>query len=277
MATIDSWADMDGAKTGYDVLIVGAGHAGVQAAASLRQLGYAGSVAIVGEEADLPYERPPLSKQYLADEKPFERIVLKPAEFYADRDIDLLSKRRVVGLDASARTVALSNDTRLCFGTLIWATGGSPRRLSCDGYQLSGTHAIRTRADIDRLRGELTTTERVVIIGGGYIGLEVAAALTKAGKRITLLETQGRVLARVAGEPLSRFFEAEHRAHGVDVRLGVTVTCIEGNGGRVSGVWLEGGIVLPCEMAIVGHRHTACGRRTDRCGCRGGGRRRTGR
>ena len=155
MATSAVEADKGGANGRYDVLIVGAGHAGVQAAASLRQLGYDGSIALAGEEADLPYERPPLSKEYLAGDKPFERIVLKPARFYADRDIDLLSGRRVVGLDALARTVALADDTRLGFGTLIWATGGSPRGLSCDGYQLPGTHTIRTRADIDRLQGEI--------------------------------------------------------------------------------------------------------------------------
>ena len=135
---------------------------------------------------------------------------------------------------------------------MVWATGGAPRSLVCSGHNLAGVHAIRTRADVDRLMGELPGTSRVVVIGGGYIGLEAAAVLTKLGKHVTVLEAMDRVLARVAGEPLSRFYEAEHRAHGVDLRLGVTVECIEEAGGRATGVRLADGEILPCEMVIVG-------------------------
>ncbi|WP_066713168.1 NAD(P)/FAD-dependent oxidoreductase, partial [Sphingomonas adhaesiva] len=124
--------------------------------------------------------------------------------------------------------------------------------LTCAGHALAGVHSVRTREDVDRMRAELASVDRVVVIGGGYIGLEAAAALAKAGKRVTVVEALPRVLARVAGEILSRFYEAEHRAHGVEVRLDTAVECIEGSGGRAAGVRLHGGELLPCEMVIVG-------------------------
>lgn len=138
------------------------------------------------------------------------------------------------------------------YGTLIWAAGGSPRRLSCSGHDLSGVHAVRTRADVDRLVGELPIVSRVVVIGGGYIGLEAAAVLTKLGKHVTILEAQDRVLARVAGEEISHFYQAEHRGRGVDVRLSVAVECLEEQGGSVTGVRLADGVILPAELVIVG-------------------------
>ena len=140
----------------------------------------------------------------------------------------------------------------LAYASLIWATGGAPRRLSCAGHDLRGVHAVRSRADVDRLIGELPGIAHVVVIGGGYIGLEAAAVLTKLGKAVTVLEAQDRVLARVAGEPLSRFYEAEHRAHGVDVRLGVTVDCIVARDGAACGVRLGDGSVFDCDAVIVG-------------------------
>lgn len=235
----------------YDILIVGGGHAGAQAAIALRQRGYAGSIAIVGEEAELPYERPPLSKDYLLGDKPFDRMLLRPAAFWAERDVQLLLGRRVTQLDAGARLVTTADGAAIGYGDLIWATGGSPRRLVCAGHDLAGVHSVRTRADIDRLLGELPAVSRVVVIGGGYIGLEAAAALTKLGKAVTLIEAQDRVLARVAGPTLSAFYAAEHRAKGVDLRTGIGVDCIEGDS-RVTGVRLSDGTLLACEMAIVG-------------------------
>lgn len=235
----------------YDVLIVGGGHAGAQTAVALRQRGFAGTVAIVSDETQPPYERPPLSKEYLAGEKDFDAILIRPLSYWAEGGIELLSGKRVVGVDASAHVVRLDDDLEIGYGRLVWATGGAPRRLTCSGHTLVGVHSVRTREDVDRMRAELAGVVRVVVIGGGYIGLEAAAALTKAGKQVTVLEALPRVLARVAGEPLSRFFEAEHRAHGVEVRLGATVECIEEVDGRVAGVRLEGE-VLPCEMVIVG-------------------------
>ena len=236
----------------YDILIVGAGHAGAQAAIALRQAKYEGTIAIVGDEPEIPYERPPLSKDYLAGDKPFERILIRPATFWSERDIAMLTGRRVVSVDPAAHRVTTADGTTIGYGSLIWATGGSPRSLVCSGHDLAGVHAIRTRADVDRLVGELAATNRVVVIGGGYIGLEAAAVLTKLGKHVTLLEALDRVLARVAGEPLSRFYEAEHRAHGVDIRLGAMVDCIVEADGRAIGVRLADGETLACEMVIVG-------------------------
>ena len=236
----------------YDVLIVGAGHGGAAAAIALRQRGFAGSIGMIGEEPDPPYERPPLSKDYLAGDKPFERILIRPAGFWAERGIAVLPGRRVVAVDPLAHRVATADGATIDYARLVWAAGGHARRLSCAGHDLVGVHSVRTRADVDRMIAELPGTTRVAVVGGGYIGLEAAAVLTKLGKRVTVLEAQGRVLARVAGEALSRFFEDEHRARGVDVRLGATVERIEGADGRVSGVRLADGAVVPADMVIVG-------------------------
>ena len=235
----------------HDIVIVGAGHAGAQAAIALRQAKFDGTIAMIGEEPELPYERPPLSKDYLAGAKPFERILLRPAAFWAERGITMMTGQRVVELRAEEREIITGDGVRMGYGDLVWATGGAARRLSCSGHDLAGVHTVRTRADVDQLTRELPTTTRVAVIGGGYIGLEVAAVLTKLGKRVTVFEAQDRVLARVAGAPLSRFYEAEHRAHGVEVRLGVQVDRLEGEG-RVSGVRLHDGELVPADMVIVG-------------------------
>jgi 3-phenylpropionate/trans-cinnamate dioxygenase ferredoxin reductase subunit len=235
----------------YDVVIVGAGHAGAQAAIALRQAKFAGTIAVIGDEPELPYERPPLSKDYLAGDKPFERLLIRPAAFWTERAVTMLLGQRVSAVDAAAHTVSVG-EIAIGYGQLIWAGGGSPRRLSCSGHDFDGVHGVRTRADVDKLMTELATTARVVVIGGGYIGLEAAAVLTKLGKHVTVLEAQDRVLARVAGEQLSRFYESEHRAHGVEIRLGVTVELIEGAGEKVTGVRLADGEIVPADMVIVG-------------------------
>jgi 3-phenylpropionate/trans-cinnamate dioxygenase ferredoxin reductase subunit len=236
----------------YDVLIVGGGHAGGQAAIALRQGGFAGSIALVSSEPEAPYERPPLSKDYLAGEKTFDRLLLRAQTFWGEREIALLLARTVVAVDAEARAVTLADGEVLGYGQLIWAAGGAPRRLTCAGHDLQGVHAVRSRADVDRMIAELPDVEQVVVIGGGYIGLEAAAVLRKFGKRVVLMEALDRVLARVAGEALSRFYEAEHRVHGVDLRLGVRVDGLEGEGGRVTGVRLADGEVVPAQMVVVG-------------------------
>lgn len=235
----------------YDVLIVGAGHAGAQAAIALRQAKFSGTIAVAGDEPELPYERPPLSKDYLAGDKLFERLLIRPPAFWAERGIAMLTGHRIVEVRPDAHQAVTSDGEVIGYGHLIWAAGGAPRRLSCAGHDLAGVHAIRTRADVDALTGELATTTRVAVIGGGYIGLEAAAVLARLGKQVTVFEAQNRVLARVAAAPLSRFYEAEHRAHGVEVRLGVQVDRLEGTT-RVTGVALHGGEVMPCDMAIVG-------------------------
>ncbi len=235
----------------YDVLIVGAGHGGAQAAIALRQSKFAGSIAIVGDEPEFPYERPPLSKDYLAGEKTFDRIMIRPENFWTVREIAMRTGCRVESVDPDAHIVTTDAGETIGYRHMIWATGGAPRRLGCAGNDLVGVHTVRTRADVDRMIAEMPDVERAVVVGGGYIGLEAAAVLTKLGKQVVVLEALDRVLARVAGEELSRFYEAEHRAHGVDLRLGVTVECIEGDA-RATGVRLADGSVLACEMVIVG-------------------------
>lgn len=238
--------------TPFDVLIVGAGHGGAQAAIALRQRKFEGTIALLGDEPDLPYERPPLSKEYLAGDKPFERILIRPAAFWVDRDITLLPGQRVVSVDAPAHQVITADGATISYRTLIWATGGAPRCLTCAGHDLSGVHGVRTRADVDRMIAELPAVTHAIVIGGGYIGLEAAAVLTKLGKPVTVVEAAPRVLARVAGEALSHFYEGEHRAHGVDLRTGVTVESIVGQDGAASGVRLADGTVLPGNLVIVG-------------------------
>lgn len=242
----------DGTAARYDVVIVGAGHGGAQAAVALRQRKFAGTIAIIGDEPHPPYERPPLSKEYLSGDKPFERILIRPTAFWQEREVAMLLGRRVTAVDAAARSVTLNDGERIGYGSLVWAAGGAPRRLACSGHDLAGVHAVRTRDDVDRLAGELPRVRRVAVIGGGYIGLEAAAVLTKLGKQVTVIEAQDRVLARVAGEPLSRFYEAEHRAQGVQLHLNAMVDCLEEDRGAVAGVRLADGTVLPCDMAIVG-------------------------
>ena len=236
---------------------MGAGHGGAQCAIALRQNGFTGSIVMIGREPEPPYERPPLSKEYFAREKTFDRLYIRPPAFWAEKDIHLVLNTEVVAVDPVAKTLSLSNGKSCMYGSLVWATGGDPRRLACHGAELSGLHAVRTRADCDQLMGEIDGgVKNIVVIGGGYIGLEAAAVLTKLGCNVTLLEALPRVLARVAGPELSAFYEKEHRDHGVDLRTGVAVDCLEGadgiEGGRVAGVKLADGTVIPAEAVIVG-------------------------
>ncbi|WP_375383085.1 NAD(P)/FAD-dependent oxidoreductase [uncultured Sphingomonas sp.] len=235
-----------------DVVIVGAGHGGAQVAVALRQAGFGGSVMLVGDEPDLPYERPALSKEYLAGDKGFERLLIRPQRFWEERDITMRLGERVVAVEPDAHRVVTDTGAAIGYRHLVWATGGTPRRLSCEGSDLTGIHTVRSRADVDRMMAELSRVDQAVVIGGGYIGLEAAAVLAKLGKRVVLLEALDRVLARVAGEALSRFYEDEHRAHGVDVRLGVAVGHIIGSDGQVTGVHLVDGEVVAAQMVIVG-------------------------
>ncbi|MBA4161867.1 MAG: pyridine nucleotide-disulfide oxidoreductase [Novosphingobium sp.] len=235
----------------YDVVIVGAGQGGAYAAIQLRQQGFEGTVALVGRESEPPYERPPLSKEYMLGDKEWERLLIRPATFWADKGIELLLSTEVTSVAAEAREVTLQDGRTIGFGELIWATGGDPRPLSCPGADLQGVHAVRTRADADAILAELAGVERVAIVGGGYIGLEAAAVLRKLGKEVTLLEVLPRVLARVAGPQLSEFYEKEHRDHGVDLRTNTGVVEILGEG-TVSGVRLSDDSVVLCQLVIVG-------------------------
>ncbi|RST32270.1 NAD(P)/FAD-dependent oxidoreductase [Sphingomonas ginkgonis] len=233
------------------MLVVGAGHGGAQAAIALRQNGFTGSIAVLGEEPELPYERPPLSKDYFAGEKTFERMLIRPPAFWSERDVTLLTGRRVVTVELEAHAVITEDGERIGYGKLVWAAGGHARRLPLPGAELPGVQSLRTRADADAMKAGAASTDRVVVIGGGYIGLEAAAVLAKAGKSVVLLEALERVLARVAGPELSRFFEAQHGAHGVEVRLGAAVAAIEGDG-KVEAVRLANGDRIPAGLVIVG-------------------------
>lgn len=235
-----------------NVVIVGAGHGGAQAAIALRQGGFDGTILVIGDEPELPYERPPLSKDYLAGDKTFDRLLIRKADFWAERSVDFLLGTRVEAVDPVARLLSCGDGTPIGYDTLIWAAGGTPRRLVCDGATARGVHYIRTRGDIDALTAALGGVKTVAIVGGGYIGLEAAAVLSKLGKRVELFEAADRLLARVAGADLSRFFEAEHRARGVSLHLSATVAAIETEQEHVSGVRLADGTVVAAEMVIVG-------------------------
>jgi 3-phenylpropionate/trans-cinnamate dioxygenase ferredoxin reductase subunit len=235
-----------------DVVIVGAGHGGAQCAIALRQHGFTGTVAMIGREPEPPYERPPLSKEYFAREKTFDRLYIRPPAFWEEKGIDLILNVEVTAVDPVKKQLTLSHGEPCTYGSLVWATGGDPRRLPLPGGDLAGVHSVRTRADCDQLMGEIDGgVKEITVIGGGYIGLEAAAVLTKLGVKVTLLEALPRVLARVAGPELSAFYEAEHRAHGVDLRTEVTIASLEGEG-RVTGVKLGDGTVIPAHAVIVG-------------------------
>lgn len=235
-----------------DIVIVGTGHGGAQAAIGLRQQGFEGSILMVGRDSSPPYERPPLSKDYLAGEKAFERILIRPAVFWEEKGIGLRLSASVTKLDPASRTVKIGGGETIGYGKLIWAAGGDARRLSCPGAQLAGVHSVRDRSDADRLALELAAgSSRALVVGGGYIGLEAAAVLRKLGCQVTLIEQADRVLSRVAGEDLSRFYEQQHREQGVDIRLGMQLERLEGED-RVTRAVLANGDTIDCDIVITG-------------------------
>lgn len=235
------------------VVIAGAGQAGAQVAQSLRQGGFAGPIIMVGVEPFPPYERPPLSKDYLSGKREAARLFLRKPEFWADKHVELRLGRSVVAVDRLARAVTLDDGTVLPYDWLVWATGGRPRRLSCPGADLAGLHHIRSIADIDGLKADLMQPERrIAIVGGGYIGLESAAVLRGLGHRVVVLEIQDRLLARVTAPIVSQFFLDLHRGHGVEVLLSTGVAALTGNHGRVNGAVLSTGEVLSVDLVVVG-------------------------
>ena len=235
----------------YDILIVGGGHGGAQAAIALRQAKYEGSIGIVNAEPEYPYERPPLSKDYFAGDKAFERIMIRPAAFWAERAIDIMLGQRVDSVDPAARQVTVFDGTIISYGSMIWATGGSPRQLPVEGGNLSGMHVVRTRADVDRMLDGLDDVAEVAIVGGGYIGLEAAAVAAKSGLKVTLIEMADRILQRVAAPITSDFFRDLHKGHGVDIREGIGLMALTGEG-HVRGADLSDGSHLDVDLVIVG-------------------------
>ncbi len=236
---------------GERAIIIGAGQAGAQAAASLRQARFGGEITMFGAETEPPYQRPPLSKAYLQGELAAERLFLRPAAFYEQQKIDLRLGERIAKIDRAAKVVFTERSESLAYDSLLLATGAPPRRLDCPGADIKGVHYLRTIADSAALKPAFTSGGRLVIVGAGYIGLEVAASARKAGLDVTVLEMADRVLARVAGKEISAFYEKTHRDHGVDLRLRVTLEGFEGDR-QVRSVILDTGEKIPCTAVLVG-------------------------
>ncbi|AYV46198.1 ferredoxin reductase [Caulobacter flavus] len=234
------------------VVIVGAGHAGGSAAAFLRQYGHEGPIVLIGEEPLLPYQRPPLSKAWLKGEADADSLALKPQEWYAEANVALRLQGVATSLNRGERTVSLASGEVISYDFLILATGARARELPIPGADLSGVLALRTAADAEGLKAALGEGKRLAVVGGGYVGLEAAASARALGAEATVIERESRVLARVACETLSTFFQDYHGARGVAFELNANVEAFEGTGGHVTGVRLKGGEVVACDAALVG-------------------------
>ena len=233
------------------VIVIGAGQAGSSCVAKLRNGGFEGRITLIGEEPVPPYQRPPLSKAYLMGEMALERLFLRPESFYAEQDIDLRMGQRVTEIDAAARTVRLGDDS-LAYDDLVLTTGSAPNRLPpAIGGDLEGVHVVRGLADVDAMAPRFVAGARVLIVGGGYIGLEAASVAAKLGLKVTLVEMAERILQRVAAPETSDFFRALHGAHGVDIREGVGLERLEGEE-KVTAARLTDGSVLDVDFVIVG-------------------------
>ncbi len=233
------------------VVIVGTGHAAAQLASSLRQQGWQGEILLVGEEPCAPYQRPPLSKDYLAGERTADNILIRPAAAYASHGVDLLTGRRVLSIDRATKMIALDDGQQLSYQKLALCTGARARPASIRGVGSPGVFYLRTLADVDGIRANISPDKSAVIIGGGYIGLEAAAALRGLGMAVTLLELQERVLSRVCAPEVSDFYSRVHREEGVDIRVGVEVLTIENDGG-VKTVVCSDGSRFHADLIIIG-------------------------
>ena len=235
------------------VVIVGGGLAGATAAQTLRDEGFAGPVVLIGAEPSRPYERPPLSKGYLQGTDERDSVFVHPPEWYPEHDVDLRLGTPVSSVDRESRTVTLADGERLPYRDLVLATGSRPRRLSVPGADLSGVHYLRRIEDSDRLIAALREPgRRVVVVGGGWIGLETAAAARKAGHDVTILEHDALPLGRVLGPEMASVFAGLHTEHGMDLRTEVEVAELTGREGRAGGVLLADGTHVPADVVIVG-------------------------
>jgi 3-phenylpropionate/trans-cinnamate dioxygenase ferredoxin reductase subunit len=234
------------------VVIIGAGHAGGTLAALLRQYGHTGPITLVGDEPIPPYQRPPLSKAWLKGEADADSLALKPLEFYTEANIDFRPNVKAVKLERAARKVKLSDGSELTYDYLVLATGARAIALPIPGADLAGVMFLRTAADAETLKTTVGPGKRLAVVGGGYIGLEVAASGRALGAEVVVLERETRLLARVATEVLSEFFRNMHETHGVAFELGASVVGFEGENGHVTGVKLADGRVLACDAAVVG-------------------------
>jgi 3-phenylpropionate/trans-cinnamate dioxygenase ferredoxin reductase component len=231
-------------------VIVGAALAGAKAAETLREEGFDGRVVLIGNESDRPYERPPLSKDYLRGESEREAAYAHPAEFYGEKDIELRRETTVTGLDLGAREVVIEEE-RLAFSRLLLATGAEPRRLPVPGADLDGVRYLRSFGDSDALRAAIESSSRAAVIGAGWIGAEVAASARQMGLEVTLIEQLDAPLERVLGREVGEIYGAIHRDHGVELLTGATVEAIEGDG-RAERVRLAGGRTVDCDFVVVG-------------------------
>ena len=233
------------------VVVVGAGQAGAALVAKLRNDGYEGPVTLIGEEPVPPYQRPPLSKKYLLGDMALERLYLRPESYYAEAGIELRTGLRVTGIDRGAQEVVMGEE-RLGYAHLVLATGSLPRRLpAAIGGDLGGVHVVRTLADVDAMAPGFKPGAKVLIVGGGYIGLEAAAVAASRGMQVVLVEMAERILQRVAARETSDYFRALHTRHGVDIREGVGLERLLGDG-HVSGARLSDGTEMDVDMVIVG-------------------------
>ncbi|MDX6645716.1 MAG: 3-phenylpropionate/trans-cinnamate dioxygenase ferredoxin reductase component [Miltoncostaeaceae bacterium] len=232
-------------------VIVGASLAGAKAAETLREEGFDGRVVLIGAEPERPYERPPLSKDYLRGESDRSKVFVHEESFYAEHDIELRTQTRVARLDVGGRAVELEGGERIGFDALLLATGAEPRRLAVPGAQLDGVLELRTLADADRLRERFARAGRLAVIGAGWIGSEAAASARQLGLEVTLIEQASVPLERVLGPEVGRIYAEIHADHGVDLRLGVGVERLEGSA-AVEGVRLTDGAVVDCDLVLVG-------------------------
>ncbi|TMM52785.1 NAD(P)/FAD-dependent oxidoreductase [Sulfitobacter sabulilitoris] len=232
-------------------IIVGAGQAGASCAIKLRNAGFEGKITLIGEEPVPPYQRPPLSKAYLLGEMTLDRLLLRPERFYTEVDIDLHTNRRVEAIDTVAQTVTMEGE-RVRYDDLVLTTGSIPRRLPEGiGGALEGVHVVRTLADVDAMAHHFVSGARVLIVGGGYIGLEASAVAAKLGLRVTLVEMADRILQRVAAPETSDYFRVLHRSHGVTIREGVGLDRLEGDR-AVRSARLGDGSEIEVDFVIVG-------------------------
>lgn len=233
------------------IVIIGAGQAGFSTAAKLRSLGFDGAVTLIGDEAAPPYQRPPLSKKYLMGEMELERLYLRPSGFYADQDIGLHLNETVLSVDCSSRTVNTTQGS-YPYDALVFATGSSPRRLPADiGGDLDGVHVVRNLRDVDGMAESFVAGRTVLIVGGGYIGLEAAAVAASMGLNVHLVEATDRILNRVASEETAAYFRALHESHGVVIREGVGLSRLEGSG-RVQTAVLTDGSEVKVDFVVAG-------------------------
>ncbi len=233
------------------VVIIGAGEAGGQTAISLRQQGFQGRVIVIGDEAYVPYERPPLSKAFLARETEMERMYMRGADFYPENKIELRLSTYVESIDRVGKSVTLRGGEKIAYDKLMIATGGRVRKMTCPGAELPGVHYLRNIDDVMGFRDEVQAGKNIAIVGGGYIGLEVAAVATKRGCNVTVIEATERVLSRVTSPEMSAFYTDVHTREGVKIITSATVTSFSGNG-RVEGVVCSTGQTIPADLVIVG-------------------------